>query len=545
MANKYLPQLQVLARNLPQVPGVYLMKNSKNQIIYVGKAKNLPNRVKTYFNPKYPKNTKTLKMVNEVRTLEHLVVNSESEALLLEYNLIKKHQPKYNVKLKNTHGYPYLKIDLNNPFPKLEVVYQTYKQKKVKYFGPYPNVGQVYEIRDFLNKNLKLRTCSDNELKNRVRPCLLYQMNQCSGPCVFKDNNYSAQINQLIGILEGNSQTLKQLEVDMQALAQQEQFERAAQYRDLIKFFKQNSSTVSKVDNQDEIYISYQEQAQTVLVGCLSINQGKVENLHKVILENFEQIPVNEFLTANLLTILDSVPLVTKVLVSWELPEESAGVVSQTLKIALTTKNNPAYQKLIEDNLTLENKLTFEQLEQIKTELTLEKTPFKIECMDISNWQADSPVASKVTMMEGVLDKSEYRKYKMKTKGPNDFAMIKEVVTRRFSKTDLSFPDLLVIDGGEQQLAKALEALSELKIQGVEVVGLAKDKIKNHFTEENIKSSGERIIKSDGTLIPLNSSMQAFILTKLRDEAHRFALKFHRQLRSKNALKTGIKDLED
>lgn len=544
MANKYLPQLQALARNLPEVPGVYLMKNSKNQVIYVGKAKNLPKRVKTYFNPKYPKNTKTVKMVNEVRTMEHLVVANESEALLLEYNLIKKHQPKYNIRLKNTHGYPYLKIDLNKSFPKLEVVYKTSKQPKVKYFGPYPNVGQVYEVRDFLNKNLKLRTCSDSELKNRVRPCLLYQMNQCSGPCVFKPD-YSIQIEQVLGILEGNSKTLKALEKDMESFSAQELFERAAQYRDLIKFFKQNNSTVSQVKNKDEIYINYQEQGQTVLVGVLSINQGKVENLHKVILENFEQIAINEFLTNNLLTILQAVPLVPKVAVNWELPQETQKVIEQTLVISLVTKNHPEYQKLIADNLVIENKLSYEQLEQIQVELKLSKIPFKIECMDISNWQAESPVASKVTMMEGVLDKSEYRKYKMKTKGPNDFAMIKEVVLRRFSKNDLSFPDLLVIDGGEQQLAKALEALNELKVQGVEVVGLAKDKVKNHFSDSEVKSSGERIVKPDGSLIPLNSRMQAYILTKLRDEAHRFAIKFHRQLRSKNTLRTGIKDVEE
>jgi excinuclease ABC subunit C len=544
MANKYLPQLQVLARNLPEEPGVYLMKNSKNQVIYVGKAKNLPKRVKTYFNPKYPKNTKTLKMVNEVRTFEHLIVTSESEALLLEYNLIKKHQPKYNIRLKNTHGYPYLKIDLNKPYPKLEVVYRTSKQAKVKHFGPYPNIGQVYEVRDFLNKNLKLRTCSEAEFRNRVRPCLLYQMNQCTGPCVFK-TDYQSQINHVLGILEGKHSTLKELEKEMDQLSEQELFERAAQYRDLIKFFKQNNSTVAQVKNQDEIYIDYQEQGQTVLVGVLSINQGKVENLHKVILENFEQIPINDFLTGNLLTILQAVTLVPKISVHWALPMDMKKLVEDTLSVTLQTKNHPEYQKLISDNLVIENKLTHEQLEQIQSELGLGKVPYKIECVDISNWQAESPVASKVTMMEGVLDKSEYRKYKMRTKGPNDFAMIKEVVLRRFSKNDLSFPDLLVIDGGAQQLEKALEALNELKVQGVEVVGLAKDKVKNHFSDSEVKSSGERIVKPDGSIIQLTSKMQAYILTRLRDEAHRFAIKFHRQLRSKNTLKTGIKDIEE
>lgn len=237
--NKSLPQLYQQAKDLPVKPGVYLMKNSKAQVIYVGKAKVLPNRVKTYFQPKYPKSIKTTKLVSEIKAFDFITVTSEKEALLLEYNLIQKHKPKYNIKLKNTQGYPYLQIDLNHSFPKLEITYRPIKDSKHHTFGPYPNIKQLYQTKDFLNKSLQLRTCSDRELLNRSRPCLLFQLGQCSAPCMNKDKeNYGLQIKKLIKILSGNNQILKEMKDEMNDLAKAENFEQAAKVRDLIEFFK-------------------------------------------------------------------------------------------------------------------------------------------------------------------------------------------------------------------------------------------------------------------------------------------------------------------
>lgn len=282
------------------------------------------------------------------------------------------------------------------------------------------------------------------------------------------------------------------------------------------------------------------------MVGLLEVNDGKVENLQKVTLENFEQEEINIFLEKNLLKLLQLMDKPFKTLaLPFEPTPDSVSLVKEQLGTEVKNITNKDYEQLIQDNLYQEETLSNDQLEQIKQELNLDFIPYKIECMDISNWQDSYAVGSKVVMIEGVLDKSEYRKYKMKTEGQNDFAMMKELVLRRFQHPEESFPDLLVIDGGVLQLQKAQEALDELKIQGVTAVGLAKDKVKSDFANEEIIRSGERIVKLNGEEYLLNSKMQAHKIVKLRDEAHRFALKYHRQLRSKNQLISGIKKEKD
>lgn len=541
--NELLTSLHLKAKNLPPEPGVYLMKNSKHEVIYVGKAKNLPNRVKTYFNPKYPKNIKTNNMVAEVKDFDFLVVTNEVEALRLEFNLIKQHKPKYNIKLKNTSGYPYLKVDLNNPYPKLEVTYTAPVKNKVRYFGPYPNIRQLYETRDFLNQRLQLRTCSDHELKNRSRPCLLYQLKQCSAPCAMGDEKYAQSINLLLKILEGNRNGIKELKKQMDEYANAEQFEQAAKMRDLIEFAQQQQTTVSQQSKKKQIYISWSEQNTSIFVGCLTIDEGKVVGMFKFVLENFEGTKSCDLIEENLWSMLSTINFpVQELILKFKPHDYIKEVLESEMQLKVKEQNKPEYEELILKNLHQQQGMTHEQLEQMKSELNLSKIPYKIECMDISNWQESHPVGSKVVMMEGILDKASYRKFKMKTKGPNDFAMIKELVTRRFGHEEDSFPDLLVIDGGLQQVLKAQEALEELKIQGVELVGLAKDKAKSDFKSEEIIRTGERIVKPTGEQILITSSMQAFKITKLRDEAHRFAITFHRQLRSKNSLISGIKE---
>lgn len=541
--NPNLNALHLKAKNLPASPGVYCMKNNKMQIIYVGKAKILPNRVKTYFNPKYPKNTKTLKMINEVKDFDFIVVKNEEEALRLEYNLIKQHSPKYNIKLKNTRGYPYLKIDLNNEFPKLEISYVKHKQKGVKFFGPYPNIKELYSNRDFLNQRLQLRTCSDHEIKNRVRPCLLFQLKQCSAPCVEKKHDYKEQISLLLNILEAKPSVVKELTAKMEDFATKENFEQAAKMRDLIEFVKKQKSTVNKLTTGQHLFLSWKEQNHSVLVGMLLVKDGNIVDLYKYNLENFEDLPTSELISQNLLFLLSGLDSsVDTFNLGFKINPLLTTIVQDEFKVKITAISNNEYTSLIQNNLHDEVGLSYDQLVSIKQELELENIPYKIECMDISNWQESHPVGSKVVMMEGILDKASYRKYKMKTKGPNDFAMIKELVLRRFAKEEDTFPDLLVIDGGIQQLQKAQEALDELKIQGVEVVGLAKDKVKSDFKSDQIIKTGERIVKISGQEIGITSQMVSYKITKLRDEAHRFAISYHRKLRSKNSLISGIED---
>lgn len=401
----------------------------------------------------------------------------------------------------------------------------------------------MYSNRDFLNQRLQLRTCSDHEINNRVRPCLLFQLNQCSAPCVDKKLNYRQQIDLLLNILEAKSSVIKDLTSKMEDFAGKEQFEQAAKMRDLIDFVKKQKSTVNKLTTGQQIFVSWKEQNNSILVGLLLISNGNVVDLYKYHLENFEGLPTTELIAENLLFLLSGIDSsVETINLGFTIEKPLQQIIEDEFKVNITSLENKEYTSMIQNNLHDEVGLSYEQLVQIKEELGLENIPYKIECMDISNWMESNPVGAKVVMMEGILDKSSYRKYKMKTKGPNDFAMIKELVLRRFAKEEDNFPDLLVIDGGFQQLQKAQEALEQLKIQGVEVVGLAKDKVKSDFKSEKIIKTGERIVKLTGQEIELTSQMVSYKITKLRDEAHRFAITYHRKLRSKNSLISGIEE---
>lgn len=536
------------AKDTTESPGVYLMKSKTGVVLYVGKAKNLKNRLKSYFQPKIPKTTKTTQLVNLIEDFEIVQTLTEQEALALELNLIQKYQPKYNIKLKNSGGYPFIKIDFNKEAPFLEWQFTNKnKDKNVKYFGPYPSVQDLKEVIDFLNNTFKLRTCNEGTYRFRSRPCLLFQINKCSAPCTKEISlkDYNENLKKAIEVLEGKSkEVIKDLTSKMEAMADKQLFEQAAELRDRVNKIKQLTEKQSAINPNSEDSFLVAEvllNQNSYILGFLEVEKGKIQGF--------------KFLEDDLLENLNEEEILKDFFYKYK-PEEEKVIYSKK-DLSYLNANNQKWitikdlwhknlMSILEKNLqnTQPKLKTVElsSLEEIKTLLNMEEIPLKIECVDISNLQGTFNVGSKVCFLQGRPEKSEYRKYKIKTvQGANDFASIKEVIKRRFSKEEESFPQLMVIDGGIEQLKKALEALEELQVQGVTIVGLAKDKTLKDFKSQEIKTKGERIILPSGQEILLTPGTVSYrVLTSIRNEAHRFALKFHRELRSKNyGLKNG------
>ena len=530
------------AKESSDSPGVYLMKSKSGVVLYVGKAKKLNHRLKSYFQPKIPKSAKTVQLVKNIEDFEIIQTLSEEEALTLELNLIQKFQPKYNIKLKNSGGYPYIKIDFNKESPFLEwQMHSKQKDSKVKFFGPYPSVQDLKEVIDFLNTTFKLRTCNEGTYRFRSRPCILFQIGKCSAPCTKEISlqEYEKNLNKAIEVLEGKSKTvLKDLEKEMKIAAQEQNFEKAAELRDRIgkvKLLEAKQSAINP-NRQDSFLVADVMLSQnSYILGFLEVEEGKIKGF--------------KFLEDDLLEDLTEGDILKDFFFK-HLPDQNKTIIVKSGLNPSPIKNcnwqgldEKWYENLMEildKNLkSIQPKLKtveISALEEIKALLGMDEIPLKIECVDISNLQGSFNVGSKVCFLQGKPEKSEYRKYKIKTvEGANDFASIKEVVQRRFSKENESFPQLMVIDGGIEQLKKAQEALIALEVQGVTLVGLAKDKTLKDFQSSEIRTKGERIVKITGEEILLVPGTVSYrILTSIRNEAHRFALKYHRELRSKN-----------
>lgn len=555
-------------------PGVYLMKDPQGVILYVGKAKNLRNRLQSYFLPQVHEIARTELLVSRIHHFDVILTETEAEALILENTLIKKHKPKFNVRLKDDKAYPYLKIQLQQPAPRIEWTRRV-QRDGAHYFGPFPSAWSAKQVLKLLNETFQLRDCSDNTFRHRSRPCILYQMGKCTAPCVNKINSsaYRESVEQAVQVLEGKTDRLVQsLHQGMQDAAEHDEFEMAANYRDQIKNLELITQTQGVLEagsqrDRDVVGISRLDtDAQGVL---LKIRGGKLTSVHHYHLQNTdpslqdEQI-ISEFLTQYYLAEKASIEraerdpehfpgyehIPQEVLLPIA-PEETE-LLEKTLGVGLRVAENPVDQQLL--NVAKSNAdYALEQsqrkiaghgvqaLEEIQDKLHLAKFPARIECYDISNIQGEDSVASRVVFMNGAPDKNLYRRYKIRTvEGSNDFAMMKEVLERRFSKTEEELPDLVVVDGGKGQLSQATAILEELSVQGVEVVGLAKARTERDFQAKEVKSSSERIfIPNRKNPVPLLPHSSAFkLLTHIRDEAHRFAITYHRVLRSKRSLRS-------
>ena len=539
-------------KNIPDNPGVYLMKNEKGKIIYVGKAKNLRNRVSSYFKNINSHNAKTLELVKNIRDIEFFICKTEVEALILENNLIKKNKPKYNILLKDEKTYPYIKFT-REKFPKLEVVRSTKRlNEKADYFGPYP-MGIFFAVKSLL-KIFPMRDCNRN-MEKITKPCLKYHMNTCPAPCMYKDieAEYNVNVENFKSFLKGHqSDILDILEKRMKHFSDNMEFERAINEREKINSLKRMLETqiieYSKEINED-VFV-FEEKREFVFLCVLNIREGKVINKNhiKISMEKSQEDDLFERLITSYYE-KRSIPRNIICDMRYEdkselIKEWSKIEKGKEIKMHFPKIHSRRYELLEMGYLNLkeevekylrQKKVVQEGLRNLKKTLRLNSHPYRIECFDISNIQGKDAVAAMTVAIDGEVTPKEYRHFKITVKDtPDDFLMMREALTRRYSKLEIDqLPNLILIDGGKGQLGVATEVLEKLgKIEYTDIISIAK-------REEEIFKSYE----SDPYLFEREDETLK-ILQRLRDEAHRFGITHHRKLRSKRNIKSALDDID-
>lgn len=539
-------------REFPESPGVYLMKKD-NEIIYVGKAKNLKKRVSSYFNREHEDN-KTRELVKKVEKIEYIICNSEIDALILENNLIKKHQPKYNILLKDEKTYPYVKIS-KELFPKLSIIRTTksFEDRSANYFGPYPQ--GIYGWMKVLKKTFPIRDCNRDMNKKYDRPCLKYHMKLCLGPCVYKDieKEYTETLKELREFLKGDvKEVIKFYKNSMELSSENMEFEKAIQYREKIRDLeKLKQNQISELGkNLDEDIFVYKLENLRLFICVLTVREGKIvgklsfnqeiDELYKeelfinIVTDFYSKHPIPKNLVFQ-----DELESFEELIDAW-IKAKSEGAVKVYFPKIKSRKKELLEMALLNLEKDMEKyysskKVVEEALINLYKTLGLKKYPRRIECYDISNIQGADAVASMSVAIDGKNKNSEYRKFKIRTKStPDDFEMMREVMTRRFSKLEeKDYPDLLLIDGGKGQLNACGQIIYNLGLYGkIELISIAK-------REEEIFKLGESepyiFSKREETLK---------ILQRLRDEAHRFGITYHRKLRSKRVISSELDKIE-
>ena len=532
---------------LPDQPGCYLMKDAQGQIIYVGKAKILKNRVRSYFTGSH--NTKTELLVSEIADFEYIVTESNVESLLLEINLIKKNQPKYNILLKDDKTYPFIKIT-NEKYPRLLITRKVLKDKAY-YFGPYPNVGAANETKKLLDRLFPLRKCQ--VLPKEV--CLYYHMHQCLAPCVFQidPEEYEKMVQAIRRFLGGDYQEIRQEIVEkMTQAAEDLQFEKAAEYRDQVKAIDtiMTRQKMTQTDFVNRDVFGYYVERGWLCVQVFFVRQGKL------IQRDVTSFPIYDEPEESFLTFIGQfyqkaehiIP--NEILIPEEIDYES---VASLVDCKVTQPKRGDKRKLVflankNAQVALQEKFALIDKKQEKTigavQVLGEKmgivAPTRIEAFDNSNISGTNPVSAMVVFIDGKPAKKEYRKYKIKTvTGPDDYASMREVIYRRYSrvlKEGLPLPDLIIIDGGKGQVDAAKDVLENQLGLDLPIAGLAKND--KHKTSE-------MLFGPELEVVPLEHNSQAFfLLQRIQDEVHRFAITFHRQLRSKNSFASQLDAIE-
>lgn len=562
-------------KNLPSKPGVYLMKNSLGEVIYVGKAKILKNRVKSYFQNSKNHSEKVRVMVKHIAEFEYIVTDSEMEALILECNLIKKYSPRYNILLKDDKFYPFIKITVNDDFPRVFVT-RNYSKDGSKYFGPYTNGTAVYETINLINKIFPLRTCKllIKEGGEPVRPCLNYHIKKCFGPCggYINKEEYGKMIKDVIDILSGKDTTvLKVLQSEMEEASMNLEFEKAADLRDKILAIEAivEKQKIFKTMEGDEDFINIYRDEKDSCVQVFFSRDGKILGREHFIFENTAEDSIEEILEEFITSFYGGTAKVPRTiyvpaLSNVELVEEYL-TIKRGAKVWIKVPQKGQKREMLEmvknnAQITLEkfkdkylrdkeiNKIALEELQEL---LDLEIWPSRIEAYDISNIQGVDSVGSMIVFEEGRSKNSDYRRFRIKTvKGANDYDSMREILTRRFShgleevkaiqesKLQFSagkfsnFPDLIMMDGGKGQINIALEVLRDLNIN-IPVCGLVKDD--KHATRGIIYNNEELIINRSSNLMQL--------IRRIQDEVHRFAITYHRSLRDKRTLHSVLDDI--
>lgn len=572
---------------LPDKPGVYIMHDDNDTILYVGKAVNLHNRVRSYFKKNIGRGPQIDKMVKLIARFEYIVTDSEMEALVLENNLIKEHRPKYNTLLKDDKTYPYIKVTLGEEFPRVQLVRQM-KKDKARYFGPFTN-GGVKETIDLINKLYMLRTCNRRLPQDcgKERPCLNYHIKQCCAPCqgYISKEEYALKIDKAIDFLNGKHQTvIKDLKEKMQKASDEMDFEEAIRYRDLIESIKKVSETQKMSDNvgEDKDIIALAIDGFETVVQVFFLRNGKLIGREHFYMTQVEEPVANKILTSFVQQFYSGTPFIPReimlqepledmeLLEKWLSSKKGARVYlrvplkgSKEKLVELAAKNAALVLSQDRERIKREEGRTIGAVKEIEELLGIGPLT-RMEAFDISNTSGFANVGSMVVYEKGKPKRSDYRKFKMKTvAGPDDYACMHEVLTRRFrhglderiqisnSKKEsdtgqdfdensedfqygsfTKFPDLLLMDGGRGQVNIALQVLDELGID-IPVCGMVKDD--NHRT---------RGLYFNNVELPIDTHSEGFkLITRIQDEAHRFAITYHRSLRGKNQVHSVLDEI--
>lgn len=562
-------------KKLPSQPGVYIMHDKRDEIIYVGKAISLKNRVRQYFQSSRNKTAKIEQMVSRIARFEYIITDSELEALVLECNLIKEHRPRYNTMLKDDKTYPYIKVTVYEDYPRI-LFSRDMKKDKSKYFGPYTSAGAVKDTIELIHKLYQIRTCNRNLPRDigKERPCLNYHIKQCSAPCqdYISKEDYWKSINRALDFLGGKyGPVIKMLEEKMQAASEEMDYEKAIEYRDLLNSVKQISQKQKITDSgmEDRDIIAMAKDEKDAVVQVFFVREGRLigrEHFHVSIAtaEDNKQI-----LTSFVKQFYAGTPFVPKELwVQTDLEDES--VIGEWLsakrgqKVRIVVPRKGQKERLVElaeknaalvlsqdkEKIKREELRTIGAMNEVGGWLGLSGIK-RIEAFDISNISGFESVGSMIVYENGRPRRNDYRKFKIKwVKGANDYASMNEVLTRRFSHGLMEaeslkekgvdeelgsftrFPDLIMMDGGRGQVNIALEVLKELDIS-IPVCGMVKDD--NHRT---------RGLYYNNVEIPIDRHSEGFkLVTRIQDEAHRFAIEYHRSLRSKGQVKSILDDI--
>jgi excinuclease ABC subunit C len=554
--------LSELIKALPDKPGVYLMRDAQGQILYVGKASSLRDRVSSYFGAQAGHSPKLRKLVAQIDNLDFIVTDSEVEALILENNLVKRHKPRYNVRLKDDKNYPYIKIDIQNEWPR---VYMVRRQEKdgARYFGPFTNARSVRQTLDLLKKLFPYCTCNVCLTRKQGRPCLDYYIHRCLAPCLGRvtPQEYRRVVDQVTLFLEGKQErVLRGMRREMERAAARLEFERAAVLRDRIQAVERvtEKQKITSTDLADQDVIALAEADGEACVQVFFVRSGKLIGREHFILEGAQDEEPGQLLSGFLKQFYDSASYIPPVILLQE-PVEERALMERWLwerrgrKVTLRVPCRGEKKKLVE--MVAQNaRETLQQLrvrwladrnktitaiQELQEYLDLPALPQRIECYDISNIQGTSAVGSMVVFINGQPKPPHYRRFRIKgVEGADDYAMLREVLRRRFRRgrepddgqgtTEAwsHHPDLVIVDGGKGQLGAALEAMEECGVQDIPAVGLAKER-------EELFAPGV----SEPIVLPPNSQ-GLYLVQRIRDEAHRFALAYHVKLRQKRALES-------
>ena len=556
-------------KKLPAKPGVYIMHDQKDEIIYVGKSVSLKNRVRQYFQSSRNKGVKIEQMVTKIARFEYIITDSELEALVLECNLIKEHRPKYNTMLKDDKSYPFIKVTIQEEYPRVLFSHRMQKDKS-KYYGPYTSAGAIKDTIELMRKLYKIRSCSKNLPKDqgKERPCLYYHIGQCMAPCqgYISKEEYRRNIDRVLEFLNGNFKSvLKELEEKMQKASEELRFEEAMEYRDLMKSVKQigERQKITGSDGEDKDVVAVAADENDAVAQVFFVREGRLIGRDHFYLRVAREDSEAQVLSSFLKQFYSGTPFVPKeLMIQHEIDDRE--VIEEWLtkvrgqRVYVRVPKKGTKEKLVElakqnaqlvlnqdkERLKREEGRTIGALKEIAGWLNM-NTLNRIEAFDISNISGFESVGSMIVYEKGKPKRSDYRKFKIRSvKGANDYASMEEVLTRRFTRGlkeqaaeqnqggFLRFPDLVMMDGGRGQVNIACEVLQKLNLD-IPVCGMVKDD--KHRTRGLYFQNEE---------IPIDHSSQGFqLITRIQDEAHRFAIEYHRLLRSKGQVHSILDDI--